>query len=545
MMDHGHDNRHHHGEEMDGVETTGSGKVETIITPDERRVLDLYSKLEELQFEIERLKANGVLSRDQIEEPSNEDLKTAQLELLEARAAYSVRTRIIENVLIANPILNAVHASKTATIVEQDLLPLIEQRDQLSIKLNSLSSKVLSAQEELTKVETEHIITARKNIELAEKMLALAKDANTQEKDDIEDPAVRRQLDELEESMKVSRQKWRIMKGTASAAVVGSGVDWARDPKLLEIVLSNDDIDEGLVSRELSNPIKVIGLAILSASVLLSNYESYTDAPRWATIPGVIFVKHLKVSAYLDHFMKSQLKITFSIFDASQPPPQRQNNSPNTHSLSTPPIMEGKESTKSITSMDQNLHAKTIAEMKEFLSHDRILQYLSRKKESEPADLKAESECLTERLLDARAKFICSRGHLVLHLGDSIHKLSSKALELPHQSERAIEVERKSFLDDFLRQMKEDECAEDEEDEDKANLPNRKRTLEKGPGDTTTVDHLSNDSAEQKDASEEGESDVEMIAILQRAAMAEKGKRAAKELLDVGNPDSKSSAVIE
>lgn len=84
------------------------------------------------------------------------------------------------------------------------------------------------------------MVTARKNAELATTMLSLAEEADTQRKEDINDPKARQQLDELEVSMKTSRQRWRIMKGTAAATIAGSGLDWARDPKLLEIVLDND-----------------------------------------------------------------------------------------------------------------------------------------------------------------------------------------------------------------------------------------------------------------------------------------------------------------
>ena len=107
--------------------------------------------------------------------------------------------------------------------------------------MSKLSSKVQSAQKELEKVEYENIVTAQKNVELSTKMLALAEEANTQRKEDIDDPKARRQLDELEAEMRISRQRFRIMKGTASATIAGSGIDWARDPKLLEIVLDEDD----------------------------------------------------------------------------------------------------------------------------------------------------------------------------------------------------------------------------------------------------------------------------------------------------------------
>jgi Centromere protein H (CENP-H) len=71
-------------------------------------------------------------------------------------------------------------------------------------------------------------------------VIALADQANTQKKEDIDDPEAREQIDELERSLKVSRQRWRIMKSTVSAVVVGSGIDWSRDLELRELVLEND-----------------------------------------------------------------------------------------------------------------------------------------------------------------------------------------------------------------------------------------------------------------------------------------------------------------
>lgn len=88
---------------------------------------------------------------------------------------------------------------------------------------------------------SENIITGRENIELATQMLALAKETSSQGKESIQDSEVRAQLDELERDMKKSRQRWRIMKNTTSAVIVGSGIDWARDPELLEIVLDDDE----------------------------------------------------------------------------------------------------------------------------------------------------------------------------------------------------------------------------------------------------------------------------------------------------------------
>jgi hypothetical protein len=52
---------------------------------------------------------------------SEEDIKVAQQELLDAKAAYQVRNNIVESVLIANPVLKAVHAANDATILEQSV----------------------------------------------------------------------------------------------------------------------------------------------------------------------------------------------------------------------------------------------------------------------------------------------------------------------------------------------------------------------------------------------------------------------------------------
>ena len=108
-----------------------------LLTDEEKRILEVYDRLEELQLDIALLKAQGVLSQGELfllvqrkfnkglqtsDEPMNvseEDLTTARQELLKAKATYQVRNNVIESVLIANPILKAVHGGKNATIAEQ------------------------------------------------------------------------------------------------------------------------------------------------------------------------------------------------------------------------------------------------------------------------------------------------------------------------------------------------------------------------------------------------------------------------------------------
>jgi hypothetical protein len=125
-------------EEMEGVEMANTEhQRRPLLTDEEKRILEVYDRLEELQLDIALLKAQGVLSQGELfllvqrkfnkglqtsDEPMNvseEDLTTARQELLKAKATYQVRNNVIESVLIANPILKAVHGGKNATIAEQ------------------------------------------------------------------------------------------------------------------------------------------------------------------------------------------------------------------------------------------------------------------------------------------------------------------------------------------------------------------------------------------------------------------------------------------
>lgn len=54
-------------------------------------------------------------------------------------------------------------------------------------------------------------------------------------------PAMEAEMKAAEDQVKESRQKWKVMKGTASAVIVGSGVDWVGNPELRDVVLDPED----------------------------------------------------------------------------------------------------------------------------------------------------------------------------------------------------------------------------------------------------------------------------------------------------------------
>lgn len=58
-------------------------------------------------------------STDPPQEATEQDTKDAEDALLKAKAKYQVRNNVIEQTLIANPIVKAVHAASKASIAEQ------------------------------------------------------------------------------------------------------------------------------------------------------------------------------------------------------------------------------------------------------------------------------------------------------------------------------------------------------------------------------------------------------------------------------------------
>lgn len=120
------------------------------------------------------------------------------------------------------------------------LCDLLRKRDDLSLTLTKTSKEVGDAWNELYNVQFENMLVSRENTALTAKLLELVDMSKTITNQNMDIPKVRQEIDEMENAVRISRQKWKIMKGVASASIVGSGVDWARDPQLLRIVVDED-----------------------------------------------------------------------------------------------------------------------------------------------------------------------------------------------------------------------------------------------------------------------------------------------------------------
>ncbi|KAI1137831.1 centromere protein H (CENP-H)-domain-containing protein [Hypoxylon sp. FL0543] len=216
-----------------------------LLSDDERRILELHDRLQQLQLEIALLTAQKDYDPDRSPYAEDGSIEAVQKALLDSRSRYVLRDQVVQSVLAANPILQAVHNGTKASPIERDLLPVLEQRDQSSSTLAHQSTELRALLNEITEVESQSIRLGRENVDLASKLLDLAEQMNRTKEEAVNtDPERAAEIARLEGEVKLSRQRWRVLKGTASAVVAGSGVDWSRDAELRDIVLDPENDDD-------------------------------------------------------------------------------------------------------------------------------------------------------------------------------------------------------------------------------------------------------------------------------------------------------------
>lgn len=92
------------------------------------------------------------------------------------------------------------------------------------------------------RVQVELQAVTKKNILLASNVLQLAEANQTRLRvEDVESTQLKQEMTEAEKDLVISRQRWKAIKGVTSAVVAGSGVDWARDTRLRDMVLDPPD----------------------------------------------------------------------------------------------------------------------------------------------------------------------------------------------------------------------------------------------------------------------------------------------------------------
>ena len=97
------------------------------------------------------------------------------------------------------------------------------------------------ARSRLAELEVKNLHTSQQNIKSASETLQLAGRTPDQRARSVEGGQFGHEIGILEGQVKSSHQRWRIMKGAASAIVAGSGIEWARDERLRDLVLDPPD----------------------------------------------------------------------------------------------------------------------------------------------------------------------------------------------------------------------------------------------------------------------------------------------------------------
>ncbi|KAI2606945.1 centromere protein H (CENP-H)-domain-containing protein [Hypoxylon fragiforme] len=217
-----------------------------LLSDDEKQILESHDRLQQLQLEIALLKAQKNYNPNaSASTRGDSSIEEAQQALLDSRSRYILRNQIVESVIATNPILQALHNGTKASPIERDLLPVLERREESSSTLAQQSTELRAMLDEITEVESQSLRLGRENVDLASQLLELAEQTNRSKAEAIEmDPERAAEIRRLSDQVKLSRQRWRVLKGTASAVVAGSGVDWSRDAGLRDIVLDPENEEE-------------------------------------------------------------------------------------------------------------------------------------------------------------------------------------------------------------------------------------------------------------------------------------------------------------
>jgi Tfp pilus assembly major pilin PilA len=189
-------------------------------------------------------RAPAYTNLDVEQDVTEEQTQKAQQDLLQAQAKYKLRNDVVEAVMTATPILRAVHNVTDASPVERDLLPHVERRDGLAISVAKQASDMNDIRHKMTEVQSETLRTTRKNVDLTAELLELTEQVKRRKTGQWEDGGMQPELARAESDVKASKRRWRIMKGVASGIVAGSGVNWAADESLCELVLDQENEDE-------------------------------------------------------------------------------------------------------------------------------------------------------------------------------------------------------------------------------------------------------------------------------------------------------------
>jgi hypothetical protein len=215
----------------------------------QNHLLSLINAISETRLSIALLEAyqdaTPATSSDQ--ETLQADIKQAEQEALEARAHYTLRSRILTQTLIAHPLLKAIHTdnSTDASTIQLPLMADVKRavhtRDVLSMIHGEMSTQLSRFDARATAAERDIKFLNVQNAELAQKMVGIAEAVRAPRTEDVEDDGMRTRLEKADEEVVSARKRWRVLKSLTAGVVVGSGVNWDGDEEVVDLVLDDED----------------------------------------------------------------------------------------------------------------------------------------------------------------------------------------------------------------------------------------------------------------------------------------------------------------
>ncbi|KAF2727971.1 hypothetical protein EJ04DRAFT_538671 [Polyplosphaeria fusca] len=203
----------------------------------EQQALHLYDQLRDFELQQSLLKSQNK------DDALQEQLIAAEREAMDAKGEYELRNQISHNVLAMEPVLKAVHGGEQTASAEKRLLPLVTERDTVSMVHASLASKLSATSKALRLTEKANLEANAVNKDLSQTILALAEEMRTQSLKDVEDPDLHKRITAVEKDARKSRRQMKVLKGVLANMIVGSGIDWAEDEVLRELVMDDEEDD--------------------------------------------------------------------------------------------------------------------------------------------------------------------------------------------------------------------------------------------------------------------------------------------------------------
>lgn len=106
---------------------------------------------------------------------------------------------------------------------------------------NNLAVALSSTSDALTLVQAENMQLVLDNRATAAELMDLAGQLKDHSLADLRDTRLLESLQAAEAQAKEARRQFRIVKGVVSGVVAGSGIDWAGDEQLRNLVLDAED----------------------------------------------------------------------------------------------------------------------------------------------------------------------------------------------------------------------------------------------------------------------------------------------------------------